>query len=98
MRRWQTIRASVLGRHVHQTAYAALVLAGGYEEAGDHGRFQVRAGDVVFHDRFEGHLDRFSETAAVLLNLQLPAGCSFKPGIARVADLDSVVRLAKKNC
>jgi hypothetical protein len=42
---WQSIRASALGRHVHEEAYAALVLSGGYEEAGDHGRFQVKAGD-----------------------------------------------------
>ena len=91
---WQSIRASALGRHVHEEAYAALVLSGGYEEAGDHGRFQVKAGDVVFHEQFEAHLDRFSETGAGVLNLRLPIGCSYTPGAARVADPDSVVRLA----
>jgi len=73
MRRWQTTRASVLGRHVHEKAYAALVLSGGYEEAGDHGRFRVKAGDVIFHEPFEAHLDRFSETGAAVLNLRLPS-------------------------
>ena len=94
---WQSIRASALGRHVHEEAYAALVLSGGYEEAGDHGRLQVKAGDVVFHEQFEAHLDRFSETGAGVLNLRLPIGCSYTPGAARVADPDSVVRLAERS-
>ena len=95
---WQTIRASALGRHVHEKAYAALVLSGEYEEAGDRGRFRVKAGDVIFHDQFEAHLDRFSETAVVVLNLRLPVGCSYTPGIAGVADADSVARVAEKSC
>jgi AraC-like DNA-binding protein len=98
MRMWQTIRHSVLGRHVHQKAYAALVLSGGYEEAGDHGRFRVKAGDVIFHEQFEAHLDRFSETGAVVLNLGLPSACSYAPGIAKVADPDSIVRAAESSC
>ena len=97
MRMWQTIRTSVLGRHAHEEAYAALVLSGGYEEAGDNGRFRVTVGDVVFHGQFEAHLDRFSETGAVVLNLPLPPGCSYTPGIARVADPDSVARMAERS-
>jgi len=92
---WQSIRTSALGRHVHKEGYAALVLSGGYEEAGDHGRFQVKAGSVVFHDQFEAHLNRFCQTGAVVLNLQLPIGCSYTPGIASVTDPDSVVRAAE---
>jgi len=95
MRMWQTIRTPAIGRHSHEDAYAALVLSGGYEEAGDHGRFLVRAGDVVLHDRFEAHLDRFSALGAVLLNLRLKIGHSFRPGIARVADPDFIVRAAE---
>jgi AraC-like DNA-binding protein len=98
MRTWQTIRASAFDRHIHEEAYAALVLSGGYEEAGDHGRFRVKACNVVFHEQFEAHLDRFSETGAVVLNLRLPVGCSYTPGIARVADPDSVVRVAERSC
>src|SRR5580692_6391226 len=97
MRMWQTIRASALGRHVHEEAYAALVLSGGYEEAGDHGRFMVKDGNVVFHEQFEAHLDRFSETGAVVLNFRLPAGCSLTPGIAKVADPDSIARTAERS-
>jgi AraC-like DNA-binding protein len=92
---WQTIRSSVLSRHSHEEAYAALVLAGAYEEAGDQGRFQVEAGDVVLHDRFEAHLDRFSPSGAVVLNLRLLAQYSFTPGIAKIADIDLLVRTAE---
>src|SRR5260370_18812210 len=98
MRMWQTIRASALGRHNHVKAYAALVLSGGYEEARDHGRFRVKAGDVIFHEPFEAHLDRFSETGAVVLNLRLPLGRYYEPGIASVADPDAIVRLAERSC
>ena len=98
MRTWQRIRASALDRHIHAEAYAALVLSGGYEEAGDHGRFRVKACDVVFHEQFEAHLNRFSETGAMVLNLRLPVGCSYPSGIARVADPDSVVRMAERSC
>jgi hypothetical protein len=95
---WQTIRASALGRHVHEKAYAALVLSGGYEEEGGYGRFRVKAGDVIFHEQFEAHLDRFSETGVVVLNLRLPVRCSYTPGIARVVDADSVARVAERSC
>jgi AraC-like DNA-binding protein len=97
MRMWQKIRASSLSRHVHEEAYAALVLSGGYEEAGDNGRFKVKEGDVVFHEQFEAHLDRFFETGAVVLNLRLPVGFSYVPGIASVIDPDLVVRVAEKS-
>lgn len=92
MRTLQRISASSFAHHSHDAAYAAVVLAGGYEEAGDHGRFQVAAGDVVLHDRFEAHLDRFSALGAVVLNLRLPAGSSFAPGVAKIADPDFILR------
>ena len=94
---WQTIRSSVLDRHSHDYAYAAIVLSGGYEEAGDHGRFKVEAGDTVLHERFEAHLNRFSGLGAVVLNLPLPAGACFVPGLATIADSDAIVRLAEKS-
>src|SRR5262245_55144582 len=97
MQKWQTIRTSVLRRHVHTRAYAALVLSGEYDEAGDLGRFKVRAGDVVFHDRFEGHLNRFATEGAVVLNLRLSPAFGCAPGIASVADPDGVARLAEQH-
>ena len=94
---WQTIRSSVFDRHSHEHAYAAIVLSGGYEEAGDHGRFRVEAGDVVLHERFEAHINRFSDSGAVVFNLPLPAGRSFVPGLAKVEDIDSILRAANSN-
>lgn len=94
---WQTIRSSVFGRHSHEHAYAAIVLSGGYEEAGDQGRFLVKAGDVVLHDRFEAHINRFAGVGAVVLNLRLPVGTSFVPGLASVEDSDAIVRVAERD-
>ena len=98
MQRWQTIHAVDLGRHSHNEAYAAVVLSGRYEEAGDQGRFRVEAGDVVLHDRFESHLNRFFGSKVAVLNFPLPVGQPFTPGAARVADLDLVIRTAERNC
>lgn len=97
MRMWQTIRASGYGRHLHREAYASVVLSGGYEEAGDLGRLQVRAGDVVLHDGFEAHLNRFVASGAVVLNLRLPMGEAFAPGLARIEDPDLIARTAEKD-
>jgi AraC-like DNA-binding protein len=73
------------------------VLSGGYEEAGDLGRLRVKAGDVVLHDRFESHLNRFVASGAVVLNLHLRPDESFAPGLARIADPDLVARTAEKD-
>jgi AraC-like DNA-binding protein len=78
-------------------AYVAVVLSGGYEEAGDHGRFQVQAGDVLSHECFEAHIDRFSAAGAVVLNLPLPLRQSFAPGTARVDNPDLIVLTAERS-
>src|SRR5689334_17015230 len=81
-------------RHRHAEGYAALVLAGGYVEAGDRGRVAVQAGHVVIHHAFEAHEDHFSRAGAVVLNL---------PHIARnsltgvVQDPDAIARLAERD-
>jgi AraC-like DNA-binding protein len=84
-------------RHRHQSPYLALVLSGGYEEAGDYGRRRVEPGDIVFHGRFAAHLDRFSRAGAEILNLALPE--NFEPAFpfARVADPDEAARLAERD-
>jgi AraC-like DNA-binding protein len=96
MRQWQTIRASALHRHVHSHAYAAVVLSGTYEEAGDSGRFFVQAGDVMLHEQFEAHQNRIPQAGAVVLNLRLPNGHRFQPGLGKLADPDFLVTLAEK--
>lgn len=41
--------AGDLPRHRHSAGYMTLVLAGGYDEAGDVGRFRVGPGDLLVH-------------------------------------------------
>jgi AraC-like DNA-binding protein len=94
MRLLQRIRRSSFERHFHAEPYAALVLSGGYEEAGDNGFFQVSAGDVVFHDRFEAHLNRFFAPGVTVVNLPLASGNCY-PRMASVSDPDAVVRMAE---
>jgi len=95
MRMRQIIRTASLARHVHVEPYASLVLAGGYEEAGDQGRFRVNAGDVIFHDAFEAHLDRFVKRGAIVLNLRLAPTDSYTTACGRVRDPDRVIRVAE---
>jgi AraC-like DNA-binding protein len=97
MQGWQTIRTPFMDRHVHKRAYAALVLSGGYEEAGDSGRHRVQAGNVLLHEAFEAHLDRISTLGTVVLSVPLPAQHTFRPGIRRVKDPDAIVRLVEKS-
>lgn len=96
MRTRQTIHAAVIERHMHAEPYAALVLAGGYEEAGDNGRFRVQAGDVLFHDGFEAHRNLLGRKGARVLNLRL-SGNEGLVGMARLADADTIARLAERD-
>ena len=85
------------GRHSHGYAFAALVLKGGYEESGDAGRFDVREGDVILHQRFEAHCNRGSPAGAVILHIALPGYADFQSGAARLADPDLVARVARRS-
>jgi AraC-like DNA-binding protein len=87
---------SSLPRHLHCEAYATLVLEGGYEEAGEAGRWRVRPGQVLLHAPFSIHRNRSLERGARLVNLPLvlKAGAS---SCGTVADPDLVVRLAERD-
>jgi AraC-like DNA-binding protein len=82
-------------RHRHAEAYAAVVLAGGYVEAGDHGRIHVQPGNVVIHVAHEAHQDHFSKSGAVVLNLPLNAELHAMTG--RVPDPDAIARLSERD-
>ena len=82
-------------RHRHRKGYACLVIAGGYEEAGDNGRFQVRGGDVLFHSPFEAHLDRFLPAGADTINFELDDWSEHKVDFGRVPDPDLIARVAE---
>jgi AraC-like DNA-binding protein len=87
---------SAAPRHRHDQAYAAVVLAGGYEESGSGGRYRVGPGDVLFHDAFDAHLDRFGATGAEIFNLPLTARPVLRAG--HVHDPDELMRLAAQDC
>lgn len=91
----------VFGRHLHAASYLAIILSGSYEEAGDHGWYRVRAGDLLLHDPFEAHLDRFGPTGALVLDLGLPSGTSPYRGSPSVTmtvpDPDHIARIAERD-
>jgi AraC-like DNA-binding protein len=87
---------AVLPRHCHREPFAAVVLAGGYDEAGDTGRHRVRAGEVIFHRAFESHLDRFHGPGAEVLVIPLPDGWE-GPALGQVWDADAIVRASEKD-
>lgn len=86
----------VRDRHCHDDPFVAVVLAGGYQEAGDEGRWNVRAGDVLIHHAFESHLDRFDSCGAEVLILPLPALLAQARTMrGRIADADLLARTAE---
>lgn len=84
-----------IDRHHHEAPYAALVLRGGYVEAGDRGRVRAEAGDVLLHFAFEGHFDMIGTTGAEILNLPLPSVPDYSFG--RCADPDAIARIAERD-
>jgi AraC-like DNA-binding protein len=82
-------------RHRHTEGYAALVLAGGYIEAGDRGRMRVQSGQVVVHGAYEAHQDHFASAGALVLNLPLVGKLDAITGV--VADADAIAREAERN-
>jgi AraC-like DNA-binding protein len=84
-----------LARHRHRRAYVTVVLSGGYEECGSRGRYRVRPGDVLVHDAFDSHLDRFDGSDTHLLNLAL-AGLAPAYGFGRITDADELVHAAER--
>ncbi|MDH0863369.1 AraC family transcriptional regulator [Mitsuaria sp. GD03876] len=83
-------------RHRHRHGYVALVLAGGYVEAGDRGRLRVEAGQAVFHAEHESHQNEFFRVGAQVLNLPVPAG-DLGQLLGHVADPDAIARLAERD-
>lgn len=83
-----------LERHCHDSAFATVVLSGGYLEAGDEGRRTLEAGDVLIHRAYESHLDCFSHRGAQVLILPV-ADAATLPVFGRIADPDRLVRMAR---
>ena len=82
-------------RHRHRSAYAAIVLSGGYLEAGGAGRWRVAPGDVIAHPAFDAHQNVLG-THAWVLNLHLPIDLDLPP-VFQVADLSALERAWRKD-
>ena len=87
--------ATSIPRHRHRGGYVAVVLSGGYQEAGLAGRFELAAGDVAVHREFDAHLDHVHARGAEILNLPLPLGTTL-PAVFKIADPDAIARLAER--
>jgi AraC-like DNA-binding protein len=87
---------SHISRHFHADAYAAVVLAGECEESGSRGRIRARAGDVLLHDMFDSHQNRFGKAGATILNLPL-TGAVPEISAGRVSDIDAIARVAERH-
>jgi len=84
-----------LARHRHDAGYVAVVLDGGYLEAGESGRIRAEAGMALIHHGWSAHQDGFGAIGARVLNLPLPLGLA--EGAVRLADPDAVARLAERD-
>ncbi len=85
-----------IARHRHGSAYAAVILSGGYYEAGDAGRWHVGPGDALIHEPFESHKNLVEKPHTAILNMALPADHNL-PSAFHISDLDAFVRLAGKD-
>jgi AraC-like DNA-binding protein len=85
----------IIPRHVHAQAYATVVLEGSYQEAGECGRWRVRAGDVLLHAPFSAHCDQTPARGARVLNL--PVAPPGRSACGCIDDPDLVVRLAERD-
>lgn len=82
--------------HIHARAYATVVLDGGYQEAGECGRWRVKAGDVLLHAPFSAHCDQVAARGARVLNLAIRARL-VRSACGRVGDPDLIARLAERD-
>lgn len=82
-------------RHRHAEPYMAIVVDGGYLEAGDFGRIEARAGDVLIHGAYEAHWDAFLPRGATVLNL--PLEWEAQSALGRIEDVDAVVQRAERD-
>lgn len=83
-------------RHRHAVACVAIVIDGGYLEAGDNGRWRTQPGDVLVYQPFTSHLNFIPKRSSVL-NLPLPHSALQLQGRYLLADVDQLVVTAERD-
>ena len=82
--------------HRHSSAYAALVLEGGYHEFGVDGRWLCEAGDIVLHPELDLHGDVFTQRGSRVLNIALPHSTVESFCVYRLHDSDLALKAATR--
>lgn len=91
----QWLERGVWDRHCHPQAYGALILQGGYIEAGDNGRWLAEAGDLVVHRAYDAHANSVEQPGTVVCNFALPANHNL-PTMCQLRDPDGLVVALRK--
>ena len=86
---------SRLSRHLHDERYAAVVLQGGYLEAGSGGRLRAEPGMVVVHEAYAAHMNVLSNSGAAVLNLPLATDRRHLPQAFWIPDTDRLAITAE---
>jgi AraC-like DNA-binding protein len=82
--------------HRHLRAYATVVLAGSYEEAGYVGRIRATAGDVLIHPALDCHANRIIFAGLKLIRLDW-SDTSGIGGLYHLDDPDELARTAERD-
>lgn len=85
-------------RHQHFSAYATVILDGGYVQASYAGRVRLKAGDVLIQPTLDCHDSRSGRHGPALHLLRLAwRHDSGLGGVYRLPDIDSVIRAARRD-
>ncbi len=85
-----------LPRHRHLRAYATVVLAGSFEEAGYIGRLRATAGDVLIHPALDCHANLMVSSGVKLIRLKW-SDSDMAGGLYRLDHVDELARAAEKD-
>ncbi|HKF06658.1 MAG TPA: AraC family transcriptional regulator [Candidatus Sulfotelmatobacter sp.] len=86
-----------LPRHRHLRAYATVVLAGKFEEAGYNGRVLATASDVLIHPAMDCHANQMISAGVKLIRLEWP-DTSGVGGLYHLDNIDELARTAERDC